>query len=74
MAFHADESDDDFKYQGPKKKNKKKNNAAIQLDPEFDASAGRKNEKLQKQNKKSSSPSNATDNIKDAYQKGSIDS
>lgn len=49
MAFHADEPDDDFKYEGPKKKNKKKNDTAtIQLDPEFDASAGRKNEKLQK--------------------------
>jgi len=35
MAFHADESsDDDVKYVGPKKKNKKQmNNITIPLDP-----------------------------------------
>jgi hypothetical protein len=34
MAFHADDSDEDMKYVGPKKKNKKqRNNVAIPLDP-----------------------------------------
>lgn len=33
MAFHADDSDEDLKYQAPKKKNKKKNNPIVQLDP-----------------------------------------
>jgi len=33
MAFHADDSDEDTKYQAPKKKSKKKNHQIVQLDP-----------------------------------------
>ena len=33
MAFHAGESEEDLKYQAHKKKNKKKNNPTVQIDP-----------------------------------------
>lgn len=42
MAFHADESDEDLKYLGPKKKNNKKNNIVIPIEPELDSHANRK--------------------------------
>lgn len=37
MAFNADESDEDLKYLGPKKKNKKKNNITVPIEPEIDS-------------------------------------
>lgn len=49
MAFHADESDEDLKYIGPKKKkNKQKHNEIVTLDPEFTMNLGKKHQPYKK--------------------------
>jgi len=50
MAFHPDESDEDLKYVGPKKKGNKKakNNITMPLDMEFDRGTSKKQAHLKK--------------------------
>ncbi len=70
MTFKADSFDEDLKYVGPKKKNKKKNYDILPIGPEFDTNLSNKTQRLKKQNKYQGSNSPSYQNtIPEKYRK-----